>query len=161
MNRFFTVALVFVAATGCLSVEGARENAAQRHCKFEQRCGNIGSGQQYATVNECLVDKRGFWQGQWPTDRCDGRINGDNLNVCLTAIENTQCDNFVDYFATLTKCGTDDVCTAGAPPSGCNCANGQTCCNNQCVTLSNDRNNCGACGTTCGSSVSCQSGQCR
>lgn len=160
MNRFVAVAFVALVGSSCLTVDNAREQAAQRQCRFAQRCGNIGPGQTFATLQECLTDARADWLNTWPTDRCDGRINGDALNVCLVAIDNTQCNNFFDLVNTLSKCQSSDVCSAGSP-GGCNCGQGQTCCNNQCVNLQTDRNNCGACGTTCGSSVSCQSGVCR
>ncbi len=160
MIRAFALTLGFLAFTGCVSVVDAREGGALRNCRFEQRCGNIGSGQNYASLEECLVDKRADFQNLWPTDRCDGRINGETLNVCFQAIENTQCNNLIDLFATFSKCEASDVCTAGAP-KGCNCGNGETCCNNACTNLQNDRNNCGGCGTTCGSGLGCQSGVCR
>ena len=161
MNRTLALPFGLLVLSACVSVEGAREGAAQRHCKFEERCGNIGSGKTYASVQECLTSKRADWQNIWPTDRCEGRINGETLNVCYTAIENTQCNNIVDFFATASKCESSDVCTAGSAPQGCNCTNGQTCCNNACTNTQTDRNNCGGCGTTCGQGLSCQSGVCR
>ena len=149
------------AFAGCVSVQDAREGGAQRNCRFEQRCGHIGQGQTYASIDECLTARRAEFQNRWPTDRCDKRINGETLNVCYQAIDNTQCNNFVDLIATFSKCEANDVCTAGSPPGGCNCGNGQTCCSNACTSLQTDRNNCGGCGTTCGSGLNCQSGVCR
>lgn len=160
MNQKHAFTLVLVALSGCVSVVDARETGAQRTCRFEQKCGNIGSGQQYATFEECLTDKRADFLGRWPTDRCDGRINGETLNVCLQAIDNTQCNNVIDWLATYSKCESSDVCTSGAP-AGCNCGNGQTCCNNACTNLQTDRNNCGGCGTTCGAGLGCDNGVCR
>ena len=160
MTRTLIFAFGFLALTGCVSVVDAREGGAQRNCRFEDRCGNVGSGKRFASYEECLTSKRAFFQDAWPTDRCDGRINGETLNVCYTAIENTQCNNLVDFIATISKCESGDVCTAGSP-AGCNCSSGQTCCGKSCTNLQTDRNNCGGCGTTCGSGLSCQSGVCR
>lgn len=161
MNRYVLLPLGLLALAGCVSVTDAREGGATRSCRFEERCGNVGSGQRYATFAECMTAKRSDFLDLWPTDKCDRRINGETLNVCFQAIENTQCDNLVDLFATLSKCQSSDVCTAGSAPAGCNCTNGQTCCSNACTNLQSDRNNCGGCGTTCGSGLSCQSGVCR
>ena len=160
MIRNLAISSTLVVLAGCVSVTDAREGGANRWCRFEDRCGNVGSGKPYATFGDCLTSQRSNFLNAWPTERCDGRIDGKNLDTCLTAIENTQCNNIVDTFATLTKCGSDDVCTAGKP-AGCNCSNGQTCCSNACTNTQTDRNNCGGCGTTCGSGLSCQSGVCR
>lgn len=161
MNRILLVASgCVVLLSACLSVVDAREIGAQHTCSYEQRCGNIGSGQRYATPAECITDKRADFQSTWPTDRCDGKINGEAFDGCLKAIDNTRCNDFLDIINTASKCSSGSVCTAGSG-GGCNCAQGQTCCNNSCVNLQGDRNNCGACGTTCGPSTSCQSGTCR
>lgn len=159
MNRFIIVA-VAVVFQGCLSVDAARETASQHSCQHSDKCGDIGSGKSYASFDECLTKQRANWQDAWPTSACDGKINGEKYDVCIKAIDNTECNNFLDGLATLSKCTRGDVCSAGSN-SGCNCGNGQTCCNNSCVNLQTDRNNCGGCGTTCGSGLSCQSGVCR
>jgi hypothetical protein len=162
MSRTSVLILGLLVASGCTSVVDARELAAQRSCRYEERCGNIGAGKGYAGISECLTDKRADFLSAWPTDRCDGRVNPETLNVCLTAIDNTRCNDFVDALNTALKCGSDDVCSKPASGgSGCNCGQGQTCCNNSCVVLSQDRNNCGACGTQCGPSTTCQSGACK
>lgn len=161
MNRTLFLSVGLLALSGCLSVVDAREGGANRSCNFEGRCGNVGPGQRYATFADCLTAKRSDFLDLWPTDRCDGRINGQPLDICYRAIENTQCNSLVDQFATLSKCTPSDVCTAGTPANGCgSCSNGQTCCNNACTNLQTDRNNCGRCNTICGGG-SCQSGVCR
>jgi hypothetical protein len=146
---------------GCLSVDAGRETAAQHSCRFNQKCGDIGPGKSFATIDECLTKARADWQDTWPTSSCDGKMNPDKFNVCITAIDNTQCNNIIDLFATGSKCARGEVCTAGSSTNSCNCGNGQTCCSNSCTNLQTDRNNCGGCGTTCGAGFSCQSGVCR
>jgi len=160
MIRNLALSCGLLISAGCVSVGDAREGGAARNCRFEQRCDNIGSGRQWANLDECLTDKRAYFLNLWPSDRCDKRINGETLNVCYQAIDTARCDNLFDFFATLSKCGASDVCTAGSA-AGCNCSNGQTCCSNACTNLQTDRSNCGGCGTTCGSGLNCQSGVCR
>jgi hypothetical protein len=162
MNRFVLVSVLAagLSFSSCVSVQDAREGGAQRSCRFEEKCGHIGSGKTFATFEECLTDKRADYLTLWSTERCEGKINPQALDTCFKAVENTRCDDLLDAINTLSKCGSGSVCTAGSG-GGCNCGQGQTCCNNSCVTLQTDRNNCGACGTTCGSSTTCQSGVCR
>ena len=159
-NRLAFFALPLFLLQGCLSVEGARETAAQHTCKFADKCGEIGSGQSYASLDECLTKQRGDWIDTWPTAQCDGKLNAEKFDVCIKAIDNTQCNNLIDWLATASKCTRSEVCSASSG-SGCNCSNGQTCCNNSCVNLQTDRNNCGGCGTTCGSGLSCVNGDCK
>lgn len=161
MKRTLSLFVVCASFVGCLSVEGAREGGAERTCQFNARCGEIGPGENYSSFNDCMVEQRANFQNLWPTDRCRDRINGQTLDVCYRALENTQCNNLVDIIATLSKCQSSDVCSAGAPPAGCNCGQGQTCCNNACVNTSTDRNNCGTCNTVCGGASSCNAGACR
>lgn len=109
MKRLLPLLALAMMASAC-GLPGARESAAQRWCDFAARCDDIGSGKAYATRDECLTKMRGDMVDAWPTDKCDGKLNGTNLDVCLTAISGTQCDNFVDLLATYSKCGTDKVC---------------------------------------------------
>jgi hypothetical protein len=109
MTRLLVSIGFFLAASAC-GLPGAREQAAVRSCDFYERCGNIGSGKTYATRDECMTKQRANWVDTWPTDRCDGKLNGANLEVCLSAISATQCDNFIDLLATASKCGRDKVC---------------------------------------------------
>ena len=54
-----TFALAFAVAvfsfSACVSVADAREGGAQRECRWEDRCGNVGSGKRYAAFDECLT----------------------------------------------------------------------------------------------------------
>lgn len=134
-RTFSSLALwaVLALSGGCLSVADAREAGASRWCRFEDRCGNVGSGRKYASLADCLTDKRSDFLDMWPTDRCDGRINGQTLDVCLSTIDLMQCNNPVDILATLTKCESSDVCTAGNSGASCSrCASGQICQNGVC-----------------------------
>ena len=160
MNRFVLTACSLLVFQGCVSVDWAREAAAQHSCNWQNKCGDVGAGKTYASLDECLTKQRASWLDAWPTASCDGKINVDKFNACLTAIDNTSCSNGFDQLATfLGKCPRSEVCSVSG--GGCNCSNGQTCCNNACTNLQTDRDNCGGCGTSCGPGLSCQSGVCR
>lgn len=162
MTRLLLLSVGALLFASCLTVTDAREGAANRACQWEDKCGNVGSGKNYANPAECMTDKRSDFQSAWPTDRCDGRIDGASLDTCFKAIDNTRCNDLFDAINTASKCSASSVCSASnGSSSGCNCTNGQTCCSNACTNLQTDRNNCGGCGTTCGAGLSCVSGQCK
>jgi Family of unknown function (DUF6184) len=154
MHRLALAALVLLS--GCLNVESARESAAQHSCNFYGRCGDIAPGKTFASFDECLTKQRAFFLDLWSTASCGG-INPENYDICIKGIDNTQCNNGLDYLSTLSKCGRGNVCKS----TGCNCTSGETCCGNFCTDLRSDRSNCGGCGTSCGAGLSCSSGVCR
>jgi Stigma-specific protein, Stig1 len=50
---------------------------------------------------------------------------------------------------------------AGCPNSaGITCPNGQQYCNGQCISVTNDQNNCGSCGKACSAQLACIHGSC-
>jgi hypothetical protein len=102
-------AVTCVSLFGC-GVGGARDAAAVHSCDFSNRCGDIGSGKGYANYDECMTKQRSAWLNAWPTSSCEGHINGSALDLCLKAIDNTQCNNFLDQLATYSKCSGNDVC---------------------------------------------------
>ena len=81
-------------------------------CDSYDKCGEIASGKKYSTRAECEADNRSFWNDRWPAASCDGKINGDKLEFCETAIQATSCDNFFDQLQTVYgKCAREDVCS--------------------------------------------------
>jgi len=57
-------------------------------------------------------------------------------------------------------CGPSQRCDTSGTPR-CVCITGTTSCNSQCVNINTDNNNCGACGTACASSQTCNNGACQ
>jgi hypothetical protein len=105
-------ALCALASCGAPSREQARDRATTHSCDWYASCGEIGSGQTYETRDACDVDVRSSWNDLWPAADCSGTIDGDALDVCLKAIDITDCANGFDFFNTVfNKCGKDKVCT--------------------------------------------------
>lgn len=81
-------------------------------CDRYEFCQQVGEGKTYANREACENEQRLAWDGRWPADECNGRINGDKLQVCLSAIEGTSCDNFFDQLNTVYgKCPKNEVCS--------------------------------------------------
>lgn len=87
----------------------------------------------------------------------DGACNGGedcgscprDCGACAPSCGNRACDGG----ETCTSCPQD--CRA------CPCPSGQSRCSGTCVDTATDRNNCGACATSCPASASCRSGACQ
>jgi hypothetical protein len=101
----------------------------------------VGSSDAYwlDTMSEALCDESG---GAWSDD--DLATHGFNCS----------CPNGTDW-------GPGGC--ASCPYGECTptCTASQTLCGNQCVDLSSDRQNCGACNTYCSKAQQCVSGVCR
>jgi RHS repeat-associated protein len=68
----------------------------------------------------------------------------------------------VDIYDTGSAPGSASGGGGGASTSpGGGCPDGQTSCNGICVDMQSDANNCGACGSICGSGQGCQGGGCK
>jgi hypothetical protein len=113
-----TMALGLLAvglAAGCgsdHSQASARDAVTDASCAYYARCGDIGSGRTYETRDSCEVQVRASWDTAWPVEACDGKINSEQLNVCLNAIGATECGNTLDVLNTLlNKCPQDKVCS--------------------------------------------------
>lgn len=119
-SLLFTLFAAAMSLLGCgnLSQAQARDQATTHACDWYQKCGDIGSGQKYENRDQCEVDVRSQFNNYWPPDQC-GSVKQDDLNVCLTAIDNTVCGNGLDFFNTIfNKCSQSVVCAASASDAG-------------------------------------------
>jgi hypothetical protein len=89
------------------AVDAAGENL----CDNLDACGNIGEGKTYASRSDCETSRKAFWNDKWPAETCDGHIHGDNLQRCLDAIEEMDCNSLVDELRVLNgACAQEQVC---------------------------------------------------
>ncbi|MDB4979627.1 MAG: hypothetical protein JWM82_379 [Myxococcales bacterium] len=96
------------------SRETARDQATTVTCDRINACGKIGPGGTYTSADMCQIMQKSFWEGAWPAAECDGKIDGANLDVCLSSISATDCAGGLDVLLTLGKCGKVKVCGATA-----------------------------------------------
>jgi len=120
------IALLALAAgvAGCGKVTDerivARDRATTASCDYFMRCNQIGSaaGAAFPDRDSCDVQVRSFWESSWPSADCQGKIRQDQLDVCISAINGTQCGNGINFLTTLGTCGKANVCTGGADAGG-------------------------------------------
>ena len=125
MSRKNRVAmLLVVAAASALGARGcggvktsradAREKATKATCDRYTKCGAIGPGLSYADRESCEIAWESFWESAWPIADCEGRIDNDAFNVCISRINSTMCEG-LDVFKTLDICAKKNVCIGAAP----------------------------------------------
>lgn len=104
---------LIVGCGGTQSQVAARDAATRRACDWYQTCGEIGQGEKYPTRDACEVDVRDGWNDHWPAADCD-KIQSDDLDICLKAIDIAECGNSADIFFTVVgKCSKENVCNGG------------------------------------------------
>lgn len=114
---FAAVALLAVAGCGSVTTsrESARDQATTVSCNWFQMCGEIGAGKTFATRDACEVSVRANRDAAWPASECAGKINVNQLDICLSAIRSTTCMNGVDFLNTVfNKCPATLVCAPTA-----------------------------------------------
>ena len=112
----------FGVGAGCGSSSSqadARDRATTASCDWFQLCGQIGAGKMYQTRDMCDVQVRARWDAAWSVTACDGKINANQLDICLAAIKATECGNGLDALNTLAnKCPEARVCSGASPDGG-------------------------------------------
>ena len=102
-------------ATGCgsdHSQANARDAVTDASCDWYMRCGEIGPGKTHENRDSCEVQVRANWDTAWPVAACDGKINSEQLDICLDAIALTECGNGLDVLNTLAnKCPQAKICS--------------------------------------------------
>jgi hypothetical protein len=118
--------------------------------------------------------------GPW-LDACGGQLDcgqctrpatcggGGKANICgctpLTACPLGACGAYPDGCSGSISCGgcVNGSCVPvsdGGVGNACGCGGGLTSCGSSCVSLLDDRNNCGACGNVCTMNKPCRNGFC-
>src|SRR5690349_23580736 len=109
-SSLFLVMAALILACGPYDRPSARSVATARACNRYQTCGEIGSGKTFATLDDCQVQTNDTFNNLWSSAACDS-IERKDLDVCLQAIDITQCNNTLDFLNTVfNKCGASQVC---------------------------------------------------
>ena len=139
---------------GCLS-DGDCKDSANPRCQAQTN-----------TCVPCLPTNDNCAAGQY----CSGTVCSPGCRSnsdCASNKAAPQCDTVAHQCVGCvddTGCGIGTVCKSNTCVTGCNahnqCPGGQGCCNGLCAPLATDKNNCGACGTTCSMGQGCCNGSC-
>ena len=97
------------------SQANARDRAVSAACKRYDQCGAIRpKGGEYVSMENCRVEQSGAWERQWPPAECDGRVDAQQLELCINSIEAAECGEALDILNIIfNKCAKSKVC-AGA-----------------------------------------------
>src|SRR5687768_8757055 len=112
-TRFLLPVLLLVSTLSACGVSrtDARDRATNASCTLFGECEGFGEGKNYTSRDDCIVRQRSFWNDHLPADQCEESINTDALDICLKAIEITDCNNAFDLFNTAYgKCAASVVC---------------------------------------------------
>ena len=114
MKPTLTALLTLTLLAGCggnLTQQEARERAVEATCDRAERCGEIGENDEYTDRDDCEVQASAFWNELWPKASCDENIREEDLDTCVRAIQDTQCNNPGDLLNTLgNRCSRELVC---------------------------------------------------
>jgi hypothetical protein len=61
-------------------------------------------------MSSCEIQVRSYFESAWPASDCEGLIRQDQLSICLSAINGTQCGNGINFLTTLGTCAKSNVC---------------------------------------------------
>jgi len=94
------------------SQPAARDRAVQASCDQVAACGDIGAGKTYLSRDACDVKLRSTWQDLWPPADCDGHVDPAMLDLCLQAIQASECNNALDLLNIFAnKCAKAKICS--------------------------------------------------
>lgn len=85
---------------------------AQARCEQEQKCGDIGAGQEYASMDACLKKVATDWRDELNAYECPGGVEQGELVECMNAIRDEQCESVFDTLGRIIECRSGDICDA-------------------------------------------------
>jgi hypothetical protein len=98
------------------AVPGAQGSAVSAitsaRCEREKKCDNIGDGKKFDSMAKCASEIRNKWKDDLSSRDCKGGIVQKELNECLDAIRNEDCNNPFDTLGRVMACRESDICKA-------------------------------------------------
>jgi hypothetical protein len=88
----------------------AARNIAGARCDREQKCSNIGAGKKYASDEACEDQIRADWANDLNAYDCPGGVVDKELEECLNAIRNEDCNSPFDTLSRVSECTASQIC---------------------------------------------------
>jgi hypothetical protein len=92
----------------------AAESIAEARCAREQRCANVGSDKKFSSHNDCMARIRDDWKDELNARECHGGVNQTELQECLGAIREEECNSPFDTLDRVTECTAASICIEDA-----------------------------------------------
>jgi hypothetical protein len=94
-----------------LTADTLNEIAGAR-CAREQTCGNIGTDEEYASLEACRAAITKEWAEEVNKYECPGGVVQKELNECLESIKREDCASPFDTLGRVVACRSGDICKA-------------------------------------------------
>jgi hypothetical protein len=88
----------------------AAESITEARCAREQRCENIGADKKYSSFADCSARIRDDWKDELNARDCPGGVDQKELDECLAAIRNEDCNSPFDTLGRLGECMVAPIC---------------------------------------------------
>jgi hypothetical protein len=88
----------------------AARNIAGARCDREKKCGNIGAEKKYASSSACEDQIRADWANDLNAYDCPGGVVDKELEECLNAIRNEDCNSPFDTLGRVSECMASQIC---------------------------------------------------
>ena len=86
------------------------EAIAKARCAHAQRCGDIGSGQRYASPESCLTAIRAQWRDDLSVFKCAQGIDQNQLRSCVDEIREEGCGSPLASLSRYVACNFGTIC---------------------------------------------------
>ena len=84
----------------------------EARCVREEKCGNVGPGQDYSSTKACQEKISADWRDELNAYDCPGGVVTKELSECLEEIKNEDCASPFDTLGRVVACRSSDLCKA-------------------------------------------------
>lgn len=90
--------------------KSAAKHIASARCEREARCNNIGADKKFASSDNCEDSIRSEWAQDLNAYDCPKGVVENELNECLTAIRDEDCNSPFDTLGRVSACTAGQIC---------------------------------------------------